>query len=126
MTFRIGDVVEGTITGIQDYGVFVLLSDHEQGLIHISECQHGFVKNLNDLYHVGQKVQVMVLDIDEYSQKISLSVRVLSNDPNMGNKWHRKHYWTNRHLDNGFSPIASNMPHWLQQAEKDFGVPEIG
>lgn len=126
MSFRIGDVITGTVTGIQKYGVFVSLNDQEQGLIHISECGHGFVKNVNDLFNIGQKVKVIVLDIDEYSRKISLSVRGLSADPNISNKWHRKHYWTNRHLDYGYKPIAENMPVWLEQAEKDFGIPEIG
>lgn len=126
MGFRIGDIVNGTVTGIQDYGVFVSLNDQEQGLIHISECAHGFVKNVNDLFKIGQKVKVIVLDIDEYSKKISLSVRGLSPDPNVTSKWHRKHYWTNRRLDYGYKPIGENMPAWLEQAEKDFGVPKIG
>ncbi|MFD1671691.1 CvfD/Ygs/GSP13 family RNA-binding post-transcriptional regulator [Agrilactobacillus yilanensis] len=125
MGFKIGDIVEGTVTGIQNYGVFVLLSDAQQGLIHISECEHGFVKNVNELFKVGQKVKVMVLDIDEYSKKISLSVRILNSDPNVTDKWHRKHYWTNRHLDYGYKPIGENMVGWLAQAEKDFGVPDI-
>ncbi|MCH4171795.1 MAG: CvfD/Ygs/GSP13 family RNA-binding post-transcriptional regulator [Lactobacillus sp.] len=125
MAYRIGDILEGTVTGIQNYGVFVALDDQEQGLIHISECEHGYVKRVNDLFKVGEKIKVMVLDIDEYSKKISLSVRALTNDPNVTENWHRKHYWTNRHLDFGYQPIAQSMPQWLDQAEKDFGVPEI-
>ncbi|WP_412927891.1 CvfD/Ygs/GSP13 family RNA-binding post-transcriptional regulator [Globicatella sp. PHS-GS-PNBC-21-1553] len=75
--FKIGDIVEGEITGIQNYGVFVSLSEEEQGLIHISECRHGFVSNFDEFFKVGDKVKVIVVDIDEYTEKISLSIRAL-------------------------------------------------
>lgn len=77
--FRIGDVIQGEVTGIQNYGVFVKLSDHEQGLVHISECKHGFVTELDDFVKVGEKVTVKIIDIDEYTNKISLSFRALEN-----------------------------------------------
>ncbi|MCD2257246.1 CvfD/Ygs/GSP13 family RNA-binding post-transcriptional regulator [Agrilactobacillus fermenti] len=125
MTYRIGQVLNGTITGIQHYGVFVSLDETTQGLIHISECAHGYVSNLESLFHIGQNIEVLVLDIDEYSKKISLSVRALQKDPNIGTKWCKKHYWTNRYVDSGFQPISTNMPSWLRQAEKDFGVPDV-
>ena len=46
--FKIGDIVEGQITGIQNYGVFVGLSPTEQGLVHISECKHGYMNELSN------------------------------------------------------------------------------
>ncbi len=67
--YRVGDIIDGRVTGIQPYGVFVLLDAHQQGLIHISECQHGYVERLSDHFKVGSTIQVMVLDIDEYSKK---------------------------------------------------------
>lgn len=66
---RIGDRLSGTISGIQSYGVFVKLDDDHQGLIHISELKHGFVSDLNSKYKVGDKVDVIVMGIDEYNQK---------------------------------------------------------
>ena len=69
MDYRIGDIVTGKVTGIQPYGAFVALDAQEQGLIHISECQHGFVQSLGDVFQVGQTVQVIILDIDEYANK---------------------------------------------------------
>lgn len=115
MNYRIGDIVTGKVTGIQPYGVFVLLDDRHQGLIHISECQHGFVKALTDLFKVGQKVQVVILDIDEFSGKISLSVRALQPAPAMTTYRHRKHYWTNRKLHLGFAPIAERLDGWVSE-----------
>ncbi|KRN27491.1 RNA-binding protein [Lactobacillus selangorensis] len=120
MTYRIGDIVEGKVTGIQPYGAFVALDRHTQGLIHISECQHGFVKDINSLFKVDQMVRVVILDIDEYSQKISLSIRALTPDPNLTPYRHKKHYWTNRRVHIGFRPIAEQMPGWLDEAVESF------
>ena len=46
--FEIGSVVTGKVTGIQPYGAFVALDESTQGLVHISEVTHGFVKDIND------------------------------------------------------------------------------
>lgn len=77
MRYRIGMIIEGRITGIQPYGAFVSLDNRTQGLIHISECHHGYVDNIRNFLKVGQMVRVMIIDIDEYTGKISLSIRCL-------------------------------------------------
>jgi len=110
MNYRIGDIVTGKVTGIQAYGVFVMLDEKTQGLIHISECQHGFVKDLSDLFQIDQVLEVIILDIDEYTQKISLSLRALQTDIELSEQPRRKHYWTNRKVHTGFSPIAASLP----------------
>ncbi len=115
MDYRIGDIVTGKVTGIQPYGAFVALDETEQGLIHISECQHGFVRSLGDVFQVGQTVQVIILDIDEYTHKISLSTRALQPAPPMSPHMRRKHYWTNRRIHNGFTPIAERLSGWVEE-----------
>ena len=75
MAYHIGEIVQGTVTGIQPYGAFVQLDDHTQGLIHISECRSAFIRHVGDELHVGQVIDVMILDIDQYNEKISLSRR---------------------------------------------------
>lgn len=47
-TFKVGDVVSGKVAGIQSYGAFVALDNSTQGLVHISEITHGFVKDIHD------------------------------------------------------------------------------
>lgn len=64
-TFKVGDVVSGKVAGIQSYGAFVALDNSTQGLVHISEITHGFVKDIHDFLEVGQEVKVKILDIDE-------------------------------------------------------------
>lgn len=60
MEYRIGDILTGKVTGVQPYGAFVMLDEHTQGLVHISECQHGYVKDTSDIFNVGQRVEVVI------------------------------------------------------------------
>ncbi|MGF3067248.1 CvfD/Ygs/GSP13 family RNA-binding post-transcriptional regulator [Facklamia sp. P12945] len=116
MKFKIGDIIEGEVTGIQNYGIFIKLSDEEQGLVHISECKHGYVGALDEFINIGEKVKVVVIDIDEYSKKISLSMRALDkiNTPLFPVRNRRK---KRRNLpDIGFKTIADKMPQWIDQA----------
>ncbi len=69
MEYKIGDIITSRVTGIQSYGVFVALDKNTQGLIHISECQHGYVTNLDEIIAIGDEVEAMVIDIDEYTKK---------------------------------------------------------
>lgn len=120
MNFKIGDIVYGKVSGIRTYGVFVKLDNtDEQGLIHISECKNGYVPNLERLFQIGQRIKVMVLDIDEYTSKISLSIRAL--EPVLYNKnhFHKKHYWTNYKHKIGFQTIADIKATWVKDAVKD-------
>ncbi len=51
-----GTVLTGKVTGIQPYGAFVALDDQTQGLVHISEIKHGFVKDIHEFLSVGDEV----------------------------------------------------------------------
>ncbi|WJI91899.1 CvfD/Ygs/GSP13 family RNA-binding post-transcriptional regulator [Weissella viridescens] len=125
MRYRIGDIVEGTVTGIQPYGAFVQLDQTTQGLVHISECRSAYIKQVQDELKVGQKIQVMILDIDEYDQKISLSQRSIQDLQDIKDAdFTEKHtfestyhvYWTNQHLNIGFETISKHLNQFLQEA----------
>jgi len=118
MNYKIGDIVEGKVSGIQPYGAFISLDDQTQGLIHVSEIQAGYTKNINQYLQVGQKVKAKIIDIDDYSQKISLSLRVLDHKSNYALS-HRKKYFTNRNADIGFKTIEEGLPKWVENALKD-------
>ncbi|GKT03443.1 CvfD/Ygs/GSP13 family RNA-binding post-transcriptional regulator [Furfurilactobacillus sp. WILCCON 0119] len=125
MEYRIGQIVKGTVTGIQPYGAFVNLDEDHQGLIHISEMHVGFVSDMRAFLKVGESVTVKVLDIDEYSGKISLSIRCLEEDaqertPGINPRQQHKRYWTTRHVRTGFTPIEEQMPAWLAEARQRF------
>jgi len=76
----IGSTVEGIVTGIMPFGVFVDL-DGVEGLVHISEIAWEKVNHPSNYFKVGQKIQVMVLGVDDMSNKLALSVKRLTPNP---------------------------------------------
>ena len=78
---EVGSVLTGKVTGIQPYGAFVALDENTQGLVHISEITHGYVKDINEHLTVGDEVKVKVLSIDEAAGKIGLSIRATEEAP---------------------------------------------
>lgn len=118
MTYTIGMVIVGKVTGVQPYGAFISLDDDVQGLIHISEVKHGFIKNISDVLSIGEAVQVKVIDIDEYSQKISLSMRALDLKAPLP-QYKRKKYFTNRKKKIGFESLNLQMPNWIEESMKE-------
>lgn len=115
MEYKIGDIIEGQVTGIQPYGAFISLDDHTQGLVHISEVQSGYTKNIHNFLEIGQVVKVQIIDIDEYTKKISLSLRTLAEYP-AESPYHRKRYFTNRNKNIGFRSLEKSMPKWTNEA----------
>lgn len=75
---KVGDVVDGMVTGTVDFGVFVTV-DGIEGLIHISEISWDRVTNPSDYVKVGDKIKAKIIAIDE--DKLSLSMKQLSEDP---------------------------------------------
>lgn len=114
MEYKIGMVLNGTITGLQPYGAFVSLGEEKQGLIHVSEVQAGYTKNIHSLLEIGQSVSVQIIDIDEYSGKTSLSLRTLQLQNPQPN-YRRKKYFTNKNKKIGFAPLEKELPHWVNE-----------
>jgi small subunit ribosomal protein S1 len=75
--YRIGDRVEGRVTNVTDFGVFVQLEDGIEGLIHVSELSKEKVENPSDVVKAGDSVSAMVINIDPRERKIGLSVKGL-------------------------------------------------
>ena len=56
MMYKVGQVIEGYISGIQPYGAFVYIDEQTSGLIHISELSDGFVHDISQYVQIGDKV----------------------------------------------------------------------
>ena len=74
MELNVGEIVEGKITGITNFGVFVDLGENKSGLVHISEVARSYVNDINEFVKVGDEVKMKVLSIGE-DGKISLSIK---------------------------------------------------
>lgn len=74
MPVNVGKVVEGTVTGITNFGAFIQLPEGKTGLVHISEISQDYVSKVSDYLKKDQKVKVKVISIGD-DGKISLSIR---------------------------------------------------
>ena len=77
--YKVGDVVEGKISGIVDFGLFVKIDPMVEGLVHISEVSWSRVSDLNQIFKVGDVIKVMVIAVED--GRLSLSLKRLANDP---------------------------------------------
>jgi small subunit ribosomal protein S1 len=77
--YTVGDELEGEVTGMVDFGVFVKIEEGLEGLVHISEIDWSLVEDPRTLFHVGDKVKVKIIEIKD--GKISLSLKALKENP---------------------------------------------
>lgn len=77
--YKVGDIVEGKITGVVNFGAFVEFGPGLEGLVHISELAWQRIDNPLDLIKVGDKIKAEIISID--GSKISLSIKKLQEDP---------------------------------------------
>lgn len=76
-----GRVLNGKITSIAAYGVFVNIDSDTEGLVHVSEMSSGFVEKPQDIVKVGDPVEVRVKEVDAARRRVSLSMVGLATDP---------------------------------------------
>lgn len=74
MELTVGQIVEGKITGITAFGVFLDIGDGKSGLVHISEVSRTYINDLNEVVKVGDQVKAKILNIGD-DGKISLSIK---------------------------------------------------
>ena len=116
MNYKVGDIVLGEVTGIEDYGIFVKVEDKYTGLVHISEIIGGYVKDVNDFFKVGEKIYVHILEIDEKNYQMKLSTKNINYRINSEEKKAPESV-------SGFLPLSRKLDDWidetLQSMEED-------
>ena len=70
-----GMVLTGTVRNVIDFGVFVDIGVHQDGLVHISQVSQKFIKHPSEVVSVGDIVQVVVLEVDEKKKRISITMK---------------------------------------------------
>lgn len=109
--YKKGSTVTGTVTGIESYGVFVSFDEYYSGLIHISEVSHGYVKDIHDFVKIGDPIKVQILDIDEASSHLKLSIKNIGIEKTVLRKKKRKIEET----ASGFHTLQKKLPQWIQE-----------
>lgn len=77
--YTVGQVIEGEVTGVVDFGIFIKLEEGLEGLSHLSELDWSLVQNPHELFKIGDKVKAKIIGIE--SGRVSLSVKALKADP---------------------------------------------
>ena len=105
-----GDVIEGTVTRLTDFGAFVEVLPGIDGLVHISQISHKRVENPKDVLKVGQEVTVKVLEVNAADERVSLSIKALEERPAQeeGEKQEKR----------------QSRPRRPKQEKRDFDLPE--
>ena len=73
--YEINDIINCKVSGIETYGVFVVVDRKYTGLIHISEVSNEFVRDINDYVKVGDNIFAKIISIDEESKQMKLSIK---------------------------------------------------
>lgn len=72
---KVGDVVDGTVVNVLDFGGFVRLEEKVDGLVHVSQISEDHIEKPADVLKVGDKVKVKIMDVNEAEKRISLSIK---------------------------------------------------
>ncbi|MDD3155954.1 MAG: S1 RNA-binding domain-containing protein [Candidatus Pacebacteria bacterium] len=73
--YEVGDIIEGTVDEIKDFGAIVYFDSNHSGLLHISEIDHKRINKVTDVLKVGDKLRLKIIKIE--NGKISLSLKAL-------------------------------------------------
>ena len=113
--YKTGDILQVTVTGIADYGIFVCTEEHYTGLIHISEISDSFVRNISDYAEVGEVIRVRVLDFDEDSRRLKLSIK------NLDYRERKSGFHKIEETGTGFAELEKSLPKWIAEKELEIG-----
>lgn len=109
MEYNIGDIIEVLVSGIESYGIFVKCDSDYSGLIHISEIDNGFVKDINEYVKVGDKIYAHIINVDNDTKHLYLSIKNMNyNDNNNGTR-------NIKESISGFLPLSKELPKWIEE-----------
>ncbi len=104
---KVGKIVEGQVTGVTKYGIFVSLEDNYVGMVHISEVSNGFVSDLEHKFTVGDIVKVKILSVDEEKLQVKLSIKKV--------KINNRNKKVIPEIGSGFGMLKDNLPKWVSE-----------
>ena len=111
--YKVGDIIEVTVSGIEPYGIFVNVDDNYSGLIHISEVDNNYVKDINSYVKIGDKIYSNIIDINEDNHHLSLSIKNMNYNNND---------YDNRKIKenvNGFLPLHNKLDSWIEEKKEE-------
>lgn len=111
--YKKGNIVLATVSGISQYGIFVNMEDDYTGLIHISEVSNKYVKDINLFVNDKEHIFVEILDIDNNSKQVKLSIK---NIDYRGRGSKKKRIIETKQ---GFNTLEYKLPIWIEENLKN-------
>lgn len=108
MLYKKDQIVNVKITAIEPYGAFVKVDNEYSGLIHISEINGLYIKDINSILKIGKYVKARILDIDNEKKQIKLSMIL-----NKNVKTKKRRYGLNG-TNLGFDLFDEILPEWIE------------
>ena len=119
MLYKKDEIIEVEITALKPYGAFAKVDNEYGGLIHISEINGLFIKDINDVFKIGDKKKVRILDVDEEKKQIKLSMIL---DKNGKTKKRKRTKLSDTNL--GFDLFDEILPEWISCKMKEISCKE--
>ena len=105
MKYKKDDIVKGKITGVEDYGAFVLFDNGYTGLIHILEISEGFVEDVYRFFKIGEEIEAKVVEVNSKEKKLKLTVKY---------KDEYKKGPVIEEVGEGFKSLKDNLDTWVE------------
>ena len=119
MLYKKNEIIEVEITALKTYGAFAKVDNEYSGLIHISEINGLFIKDINDVFKIGDKKKVRILDVDEEKKQIKLSMIL---DKNGQTKKRKRTKLSGTNL--GFDLFDEILPEWISSKMEEISCEE--
>jgi len=107
--YKIGDEIEGTVTGITDYGIFLSFDKNCSGLIHISEISHFFVKDIHEYAKINDKMKAIIISIEDKNH-YKLSIKDNEKIP--------EKILNKEDIKKEFNSLSEKLDFWIKETTK--------
>ena len=119
MLYKKDEIIEVEITALKPNGAFAKVDNEYSGLIHISEINGLFIKDINDVFKIGDKKKVRILDVEEEKKQIKLSMIL---DKNGKTKKRKRTKLSDTNL--GFDLFDEILPEWISSKMEEISYEE--
>ncbi len=111
--YEVGKIIEVKVSGIEPYGIFVKAADNYTGLIHISEIDNNFVKDIHRYVEVNDVIYAIIVGIDVDKKHLNLSIKNMNYNNNDGDRRKIKENLK------GFLPLYNNLDDWINDKVRE-------
>ncbi len=110
--YKINDIISVIVTSIKEYGIFVKTDTNYTGLIHISEINGKYIKDINKIFKIDTMIKAKIIGIDEDNRHLNLSTKGIINNRNEKRN-------SLVEAGDGFEKLKNKLPKWIDEAKKE-------